>query len=122
MIFDKIGFIGGQKKASDHKLFYGWIITGAVFFNLAMAYGAQYSFGIFFPSLIEAFKWNRQTIAGAFSLYNLMYCALAAIFGRAADRFGPRIILIFGSICLGTGIGLISQVKAPWHLYVVMVF
>ena len=104
---------------SQQKIFYGWVITGVVFINLAMAYGAQYSFGVLFPSLIEEFKWNRQNIAGAFSLYNFMYSILGVILGRWADRFGPRIVLIFGSICLGAGIGLISQVQAPWHLYVV---
>ena len=108
-----------QKENSKKKLFYGWVITGVVFLNLAMAYGAQYSFGVFFPSLIEEFRWNRQSLAGAFSLYTFMYSVLGVILGRWTDRFGPRIVLVFGSICLGTGIGLISQVKAPWHLYVV---
>ena len=101
------------------KIFYGWVITGVVFINLGMAYGAQYSFGVLFPSLLEEFKWTRQSIAGAFSLYNFMYSVLGILLGRWCDRFGPRIILIFGSIFLGLGIGLISQVQAPWHLYVV---
>ena len=108
-----------QKANSKKKLFYGWVITGVVFLNLAMAYGAQYSFGVFFPSLIEEFGWNRQSLAGAFSLYAFMYSTLGVFLGRWSDRSGPRIVLIFGSICLGSGIGLISQVKAPWHLYVV---
>ena len=108
-----------QTEISRQKLFYGWVITGAVFINLAMAYGAQYSFGVLFPSLIEEFKWTRQSISGAFSLYNFMYSVLGVILGRWSDRFGPRIILIFGSIFLGVGIGLISQVQTPWHLYVV---
>lgn len=101
------------------KFFYGWVITGLVFVNLAVAYGAQYSFGVFFPALIEEFKWNRQNLAGAFSLYTFIYSFLGIFLGRLTDRFGPRIVLLCGSICLGLGIGLISQVKAPWHLYVV---
>jgi len=36
-----------MQDASEKKIFYGWIITGIVFLNLAMAYGAQYSFGSF---------------------------------------------------------------------------
>jgi OFA family oxalate/formate antiporter-like MFS transporter len=48
-----------------------------------------------------------------------VYSFLGIILGRLTDRFGPRIVLLCGSICLGLGIGLISQVKAPWHLYVV---
>lgn len=99
------------------KIFYGWVITGVVFLNLAMAYGAQYSFGVFFPSLIDEFQWSRQNVAGAFSLYNFMYSILGVFLGRFADRFGPRIVLILGSVCLGAGIGLISLVQAPWHLY-----
>jgi len=101
------------------KIFYGWAITGLVFLNLGMAYGAQYSFGVLFPAMIEEFKWNRQSLAGAFSLYAFLYSFLGIILGRWIDRFGPRVVLTAGSVCLGMGIGLISQVRAPWHLYVV---
>ncbi len=103
---------------SQAKIYYGWIITGAVFINLAMAYGAQYSFGVLFPSLLQEFGWTRQSVAGAFSLYTFMYSTLGILLGRWSDRFGPRIVLVFGSLCLGAGIGLISQVQSPWHLYV----
>ena len=103
----------------EEKFFYGWIIAGLVFLNLGMAYGAQYSFGVLFPAMIEEFKWNRQSLAGAFSLYAFLYSFLGIFLGRWVDRFGPRIVLTAGSVCLGMGIGLISQVRAPWHLYLV---
>jgi OFA family oxalate/formate antiporter-like MFS transporter len=106
-------------KVSEKHFFYGWVITGLVFLNLAMAYGAQYSFGVFFPSLIEEFGWNRQSLSGAFSLYTFMYSILGFFLGGLTDRLGPRRILIFGSVCLGVGIALVSRVSAPWHLYVV---
>jgi MFS family permease len=108
-----------QKENPQKKFFYGWVIAGVVFVNLGVAYGAQYSFGVFFPSLVEEFGWNRQSLAGAFSLYAFMYSILGLILGQWSDRFGPRIVLVCGSICLGSGIGLISQVRAPWHLYVI---
>ena len=108
-----------MQNAAEKNFFYGWVIAGLVFLNLAMAYGAQYSFGVFFPSLIDEFKWNRQSLAGAFSLYTFMYSILGFFLGRLTDRLGPRFILICGSICLGLGIALISQVSAPWHLYAV---
>jgi len=91
---------------------------GIVFINLGMAYGAQYIFGVLFSSLIEEFNWNRQSLAGVFSLYTFMYSTLGAILGQWTDRFGPRIVLIFGSACLGRGIRLISQVEAIWHIYI----
>lgn len=109
----------GPEENTRSKFFYGWVITGLVFLNLATAYGAQYSFGVFFPSLIEEFHWNRQSISGAFSLYAFMYSSLGIIMGKMADRFGPRMVLTVGSALLGCGIALISQVSSPWHLYVV---
>ena len=72
------------------KFFYGWVITGLVFLNLGMAYGAQYSFGVLFPAMIEEFRWNRQSLAGAFSLYAFLYSFLGIILGRWVDRFGPE--------------------------------
>ena len=108
-----------MQNVNEKRVFYGWVITGLVFLNLAMAYGAQYSFGVFFPSLIEEFGWNRQSLSGAFSLYTFMYSILGFFLGRLTDRLGPRRILIFGSICLGLGIALVSRVSAPWHLYIV---
>ncbi len=105
--------------APEKKIFYGWIITGIVFLNLAMAYGAQYSFGVFFPALIEEFGWTRQSLAGAFSLYTFLYSTFGLILGPLTDRLGPRRILIFGSVFLGGGIALVSRISAPWHLYLV---
>jgi MFS family permease len=110
------------KEIHRQKIFYGWIITGLVFLNLGTAYGAQYSFGVLFPAMIEEFKWNRQNLAGAFSLYTFLYGSLGIILGRWVDRFGPGAVLTAGSICLGLGIGLISQVRAPWHLYLIYGF
>jgi len=106
------------KENSPKKFFYGWIITAIVFLNLAVAYGAQYCFGVFSPALIEEFQWNRQSLAGAFALYAFMYSILGALLGSLTDRFGPRVVLILGSIFLGGGIGWISQVQAVWHIYV----
>ncbi len=47
-----------------------------------------------------------------------MYSVLGMILGPLTDRFGPRIVLIFGSACLGLGIGLLSQVEKVWHVYI----
>ncbi len=110
------------KEIHGQRFFYGWVITGLVFLNLGMAYGAQYSFGVLFPAMIEEFKWNRQNLAGAFSLYTFLYGSLGIILGQWVDRFGPKVVLTAGSVCLGMGIGLISQVQSPWHLYLVYGF
>ena len=49
--------------------FYGWVVVGTAFSVLFMAYGAQFSFGVFFSALIEEFGWSRGALSGAFALY-----------------------------------------------------
>jgi MFS family permease len=110
---------GRMRNVAETRIFYGWVITGIVFLNLAMAYGAQYSFGVFFPSLIEEFGWTRGSLSGAFALYTFLYSTFGLLLGPLTDRWGPRRILIFGSVFLGAGIALVSRVSAPWHLYLV---
>ena len=37
--------------------------------------------------------------------------------GRLNDRLGPRIVITVGSVLLGSGYLLMSQVSAPWQFY-----
>jgi hypothetical protein len=44
--------------------FYGWVVVGAAFSVLFMAYGAQFSFGVYFSALLEEFGWSRTDLFG----------------------------------------------------------
>ena len=45
--------------------FYGWVVVGAAFSVLSMAYGASFSFGVFFSAMLEEFGWSRAALSGA---------------------------------------------------------
>ena len=60
--------------------FYGWRVVAGAFVVLCLAYGTQYSFGIFFAALLDEFGWSRAGLSGVFSLYVFAYTA----FGFAA--------------------------------------
>ena len=57
-------------------IFYGWRIVAAAFVVLFTAYGAQYSFGVFFAALLDEFRWSRAGLSGVFSLYAFTYCVV----------------------------------------------
>jgi len=61
--------------------FYGWVVVGAASSVLFMAYGAQFSFGVFFSALPEEFGWSRAALSGVFSLYAFGYGTLAFVSG-----------------------------------------
>ena len=91
---------------------------GAAFSVLFMAYGAQFSFGVFFSALLEEFGWSRGALSGAFALYAFGYSALAVVSGRLTDRWGPRAVIATGGFFLGAGWFAMSTTSAIWHPYV----
>lgn len=100
--------------------FYGWVIVGGAFAVLFVAYGAQYSFGVFFAALLEEFGWSRASLSGVFSLYAFAYCVFGFPAGRLTDRWGPRGVIAVGGLFLGAafaGMALVTELWQPYVLY-----
>lgn len=94
-----------------------WGVVAISFVNIALAYGLNFSFSVFFVAILEEFKWSRASIAGAFSLSSLILGIGSWPGGGLVDRFGPRKILIGGSIILSSSIIASGWIREVWHLY-----
>ena len=107
--------------ASESKagIFYGWVIVAAGFVVLMMAWGFQYSYGVFFESLCKEFDWTRTMVSGAYSIYMVFHCALYPVVGMVNDKYGPRRSLLFCVLLMSSGFALMSCINAPWQLYIV---
>lgn len=103
-------------------VFRGWTIVAGAFAVMFVAYGQQYSFGVFFAAMLGEFGWSRGSLAGAFSLYTFMYCTLGFVAGRVTDRWGPRVVIATGGVFLGTALAAMSLTSALWQPYVVYGF
>ena len=99
------------------QLFYGWLIVAACFGILFVAYGVQFSYGVFLPAMAAETGWDRTSLSLAFSIYVFVYSILGAASGWCTDRFGPRLVIGAGALLLGGGLTLTSQASAPWQLY-----
>ena len=97
--------------------FYGWFVVAACFGILLVAYGIQFSYGVFLPAMAAETGWDRTSLSLPFSLYVLVYSALGAASGWCTDRFGPRLVVAIGAVLLGGGLLLTSQIDAIWQLY-----
>jgi MFS family permease len=101
-------------------IFYGWRIVAAAFLVLFTAYGAQYSFGVFFAALLDEFHWSRAGLAGVFSMYVFAYSVFGFPAGRLTDRWGPRSVITVGGVILGlalAGMACVTQLWQPYVLY-----
>jgi MFS family permease len=101
-------------------IFYGWVIVGCAFTILCIAYGVQFSFGVFMPYISADTGWDRGALSLPYSVYVFVYSSLGLISGRLTDRWGPRIVLSAGGCLLGSGIMLMSRVAMLWQVYFVL--
>jgi MFS family permease len=106
-----------QTPGARPRFSYGYIVAGAAFLIVALAYGSYNSFGVFFDPLKTDFGWTRATISGALSLSWVMQGVFSIVMGRLTDRVGPRLVLTICGFLIGLGYLLMSQVGAVWQLY-----
>ena len=105
--------------SARQRFFYGWVVVACTFTILCIAYGIQFTFGVFMPFISTDTGWDRGSLSLPYSMYVFVYSALGVVSGRLTDRLGPRIVLIVGGCLLGTGVMLMSRVHALWQLYIV---
>jgi MFS family permease len=100
------------------QIFYGWKVVGAAFVVLFTAYGAQYSFGVFFNALLQEFGWSRASLSGVFSLYAFGYSVYGFPAGRLTDVWGPTRVIACGALFLGGALAAMALVTELWQPYV----
>lgn len=96
----------------------GWWVVAAAFLSMFTAFGVVYSFGAFFDSMAEEFGTGKSATALMFAVTTAWYFALGPVSGKAADKFGPRPVLVFGALALGIGLIATSRVESIWVGYV----
>ncbi len=96
----------------------GWIVVAAAFLSMFVVYGIVYSFGTFFESMAEDFGTGKGATALMFSITTAWYFGLGLVSGKAADRFGPRPVLLVAAVTLAVSLLLTSRVHAIWLGYI----
>ena len=101
------------------RLFYGWRIVIAAFFNQAMHSSMLFlSQGLYVVQFEQTFAWSRGAISGAVGLLRIETGLLGPLQGWMVDRFGPRPVMLLGTVFFGGGLILLGQIQELWHLFV----
>lgn len=108
---------GSDILIKQSKFFYGWIIVAACTLIMAVQWGVQYSFSIFFKPLVNDFGWTRAATAGIYSVYMISAGASSIPLGWLADRYGPARIASISGLMMGIGLILASCITDLWQLY-----
>jgi MFS family permease len=96
----------------------GWVVVGAAFAAMFVVFGIVYSFGAFFDSMAADFGTGKGATALMFSITTAWYFVLGLFSGKAADRFGPRPLLVIAAVMLFASLLLTSRVTSIWLGYI----
>ena len=106
----------------SHRLpfFYGWVIVAAAFVASLSSGGLQsFTFGVFVKPMSEGLGWSRTAMTGALAIRTYAGAALAPVYGRLVDRYGPRYLMMLTAIVGGVVTVLLSRVQEIWQFYAI---
>lgn len=96
------------------------MVVAAAFSVLAIAYGTQFSYGVFVTAMSDETGWSRTDLATPYAVYVGLYSFLSSVSGWATDRWGPRRAIATGAVFLGGGWALLGQVTQLWQVYLLL--
>lgn len=97
---------------------YGWWVVFACFLIALYVSGtATHGFTAFFEPIAEETGWSYTQISIATSLRGLEVGILAPVAGFLVDRFGPRRLVLSGTLTTGFGFILLSQTNSLTMFY-----
>jgi len=100
------------------KIYYGWWVVFVGCILLLLMFGTRLSFGLYIKPLADSFGVSRASISGAQSFYMVLYAVCSLVGGGLTDRYGPKSVLIGGSLFMGIGMLLASRITSVWQYYV----
>ena len=90
--------------------YYGWIVLGTAGSSMFVRNAAgSLTFAVFVPLIADETGWSRALIGGAAAVGGLLATGASPPVGWAIDRYGARVVLVFGIIILG-----LSTVAMAW--------
>jgi MFS family permease len=78
----------------------------------------SFTFGVFMPSLIEAFGWTRGQVSTGFSMSLITMVVAMPLIGRLVDRVGAKRVILPSALVFGLFVASLSMLTEHiWHFY-----
>ena len=102
------------------KIFYGWWIVLHVQVQWLAAMTWTHSYGAYTLHLQEEFGWSMSILSLAFALTRFVRL-IGPLQGWLVDRYGPRLILIIGTLIFGVGFFVFSIVQSITSYFIAFI-
>jgi MFS family permease len=91
---------------------YRWIIVAAGGLLGCVAIGAMFSLPVFLRPIALATGWSITGVSAAMTVGFLAMALASMAWGGLSDRFGPRAVVLSGSVILAISLALASQARS----------
>ena len=88
---------------------YRWVIVAAGGLLGCVAIGAMFSLPVFLLTMSRETGWSVTGISSAMTFGFLAMAAASMVWGNLSDRFGPRPVVLAGSVILSASLALASR-------------
>jgi MFS family permease len=90
------GLSVSEDKSRVNRVFYGWNVVAALFFEMAFTIGVGlFTFSVFLLPILRSFPhWDRADVSLAYSLELISYGIAAPLLGKLVDSVGGRRVLL----------------------------
>ncbi|MCC6203362.1 MAG: MFS transporter, partial [Hyphomicrobiales bacterium] len=88
---------------------YRWVIVAAGGLLGCVAIGAMFSLPVFLRPMSQDTGWSVTGISTAMTVGFLAMAAASMVWGGLSDRFGPRPVVLAGSVVLAASLALASR-------------
>ena len=88
---------------------YRWVIVAAGGLLGCVAIGAMFSLPVFLGAITRDTGWSVTGVSSAMTIGFLALALTSMAWGNLSDRFGPRFVVVTGSMILAISLALASQ-------------
>jgi MFS family permease len=93
-------------------MFYGWVIVAVGIVVGCIGMGGVMSLGVFLQPMADSLGWSRAGIATASTLAFLWMGVGGFLWGWLYDRYGARLVVLFGGLLQGLGLVVASRAQS----------
>ena len=88
---------------------YRWVIVAAGGLLGCVAVGGMFSLPVFLTAMSRDTGWSVAGISSAMTIGFLAMACASMAWGNLSDRFGPRLVVLTGSVILAAALALASR-------------
>ena len=100
-------------------LYHGWLVVAAAFLVALYGFGLGfYGPGIYLVALNALHGWPIDELSSAITTYYVLGATLLFFWvGPFFERYGPRKVVVVGTIAMTSGVMLLALISRPWQVY-----